>query len=185
MLRVVKGGPGFIWDPGHTEYPLTKVFPRISLLKARFSSGCLSGHEGIEWNLIEKIVESQWLAAASWELADATVWAQSLLCQRDTQWLQNTCVPLSAVTPLDKALPGDEHGLSVTSSLVTDFASSVLLLIGLLTGLHTVPWPLFCSHIMYQGWNYHWGHQGHVHGFFYCMSISIFQSIMKFFLMTV
>lgn len=83
--------------------------------------------------------ESQWPAAASWELANATVGAESLLCQREIQWLQNTCAPLSAVT-LDKALSGDEHHLCVTSSLVTDF-SSVLLLIGLLIELHSVLWP--------------------------------------------
>lgn len=56
-------------------------------------------------------------------------------------------------------------------------ASSVLLLIRLLTGLHTVPWPPFL--LPYTGWTYHWGCQGQVCGS-RGMCIFIFKPIISF-----
>lgn len=56
-------------------------------------------------------------------------------------------------------------------------ASSVLLLIRLLTGRHTVPWPPFL--LPYTGWTYHWGCQGQVCGS-RGMCIFIFKPIITF-----
>lgn len=98
---------------------------------------CPSKYKGSEFDARDwRERVCRWPAAASWELTNATVWAESLVLQTKLQWLQNTCVPLSAAAAsLDEALCGDECCLCVTVSLVTDFGSSVLLLIGLLAHL--------------------------------------------------
>lgn len=117
---------------------------KADLISVSLSSSTWLSSERLVEKWIENVRkdrrESEWLS--SFKLADAKAWAMGQLCQRHLQWLQNTCASLGAAAPLDKTLSGDERRLCVTGSLGADFASSVLLLIGLLTCLHTVPWPL-------------------------------------------
>lgn len=99
----------------------------------------LSEHSGSEQNLTKRdrsVTNSGMLRAELWVCC----------AQKEIKWLQNTCAPLGAGTPLDKALSGDERCLCVTSSLVIDIVSSVLVLAGLLTGLHTEQCLFFLPH---------------------------------------
>lgn len=123
-------------------------------------------------NLMGKIrdrFDDQYLRGESWlmPLCELRVWRT-----KDIHWLQNASVPLSAEPPLDKALCGDEHCLCVKGSLVTDFVSPVLLLIGLLTGLQTVLWSLFALVYCTKAENAKDASMD-----FYCMFIPIFQSV--------
>lgn len=87
-------------------------------------------------------VGDQQLQAASWLMPHSESW-ETGAPKTNTMTSKHFCSPRRCIPPLDKALCGDEHHLCVTGSPLTDFVLSVLLYIRLLTGLHTVLWPLF------------------------------------------